>query len=880
MKYYRFILQPIKERIFHVLSLNILLGCFLFCSCEDNIEQPSYSSRMVFKSEIRSSWTSSTRSTTEVNEVSSAVTALQGSGKTLFLHTLYTDSIASVFTEDCCDTTVLTRATPVTNANMYHSFGISAYSYIGSWSESRMPNYFYNATATKNGNTYTLPSTYYWPGVSYKMKFFAYAPVEKGRYQLSGIDYPGSPILNVRIPGDVNEQADLLVANTEEVSGNHGSTVPLAFHHALTAIRIECGSDLQDGTVKSVSLKNVYSKGGFNLGTLSWEHVNSPATFSQTLNKSTSGTPGEILTTDAQTFMMLPQILPEGAQLEVVFTDNTGTNHTLTASINGMRWPIGKTVTYKISSSSINWTYTLNVSKPDDFTYVGGTQYYSVTSFRQSSKGIKEAVAWSVQYSEDGIHWTNTKPEWLTAFTSSGAGGTTAQSYDATVSSQKGIDDNPHVTALRNASPKGTKATPYNLANQSNGGATNENTANCYVVNAPGYYSFPLVYGNAIRNGKNNTSAYTTGMGLYLLRMFINHTGNTITNPYIINNICCVPSKAELVWQDEPNLLTEINYNIGLNGGCISFKVDKKTIRQGNAVIAIKNERNQILWSWHIWVTDENINKMIAVTNNQDVVYNMMPVNLGWCDGYTITYAERSCRVKFTAGDKKEIMIIKQAAKSITNSGNHPFYQWGRKDPFLPSNGLDNGNKTWYDKDGIASTSNPTRANLLSGSRCIKNYILNPNVMHSRNQGDDSYYNLWSVNNNSTSENNNTVIKTIYDPCPIGFKLPAVNAFTGFTTTGNSTNIEMQLNGFWDVSRNGWFFYTNSTKKQTIFFPASGFRDNSTGELRSVNKSGTYWVATPKSLSAGRHFLFYSSAVYPLNYGNRASGHAIRPSQE
>ena len=49
-----------------------------------------------------------------------------------------------------------------------------------------------------------------------------------------------------------------------------------------------------------------------------------------------------------------------------------------------------------------------------------------------------------------------------------------------------------------------------------------------------------------------------------------------------------------------------------------------------------------------------------------------MPVNLGWCDGRTETYAERSCKVKFTAGDASKEVIIKQASNSIAMGSNHP----------------------------------------------------------------------------------------------------------------------------------------------------------------------------------------------------------------
>ncbi|MFK1951748.1 fimbrillin family protein, partial [Bacteroides fragilis] len=159
---------------------------------------------------------------------------------------------------------------------MYDSFGVSAYSYTDSWSESKTPNYFYNATASKSGGNYTLSSTYYWPGASYKMKFFAYAPKDNGNYVLSANTQAGSPTISVTIPGNVDEQKDLLVAKTDELDGNINTAVPLTFSHALTAIRFVCGDDMQGGTVKSVSLKNVYSKGTYNMETESWSSVNTP----------------------------------------------------------------------------------------------------------------------------------------------------------------------------------------------------------------------------------------------------------------------------------------------------------------------------------------------------------------------------------------------------------------------------------------------------------------------------------------------------------------------------------------------------------------------------------------------------------------------------
>jgi hypothetical protein len=883
MKFSHFTSFSDRYTFLHHLLLALVSGGICLSSCEEDMDRPSLSSYVSFTSEISSSWTPSTRSTTNADALQGTVTTLQGGSTPLYLHTLYTDSIESPFSDSSPDTVILTRSAPIKDDNMYNSFGVSAYSYIGSWDESKTPNYFYNVAASKSGSGYNLSSIYYWPGASYKMKFFAYAPEDNGQYVLSGSTHSGSPTISVTIPGSVDDQKDLLVAKTDELAGNTNTAVPLTFHHALTAIRFVCGDDMQGGTVKSVSLKNVCSKGIYNMGTQSWSNVDTPVTFSQTLNKSTTGTVNEALTTATQTFMMIPQTLPDGAQLEVVFTDNSSVDHTLIADIKGQFWPIGKTVTYKISSSSINWTYTFTVSGPADFTYTGGTQQYSVTSYRQNTKGDKEPVRWSAQYSVDGGNsWTDNRPDWLTVFTVSGTGGETVQAYNATVLAQTGMDNNFHTSALQNATEKGTENVPFNLANQTNGGMVDENTANCYVVRAPGYYSFPLVYGNAIKNGATNFSAYisTAPSGPNILSNFINHTGNAITDPYISKNADCTPVKAELIWQDAMNLVTNIKYN-NIGNGNISFCVNKNTIQQGNAVIAIKDANNNVLWSWHIWVTDEDINQTIEITNRQSKKYKFMPVNLGWCDGAVTIYTERSCKVRFTAGNQSQEIAIKQVSASITTvGGNNPYYQWGRKDPFLPSNGLNDTSKIWYDKSGVSSTGNPATQHFYTGATCIRNYILNPNIMQEQHSGDNLYLNLWDINNNNNYYNDDLVVKTIYDPSPVGFKLPDGKAFTGFTTTGRNTSTFSEINGMWDSSLKGFNFYTDSSKSKTIFFSASGYRYYSFGAPGYVGGYGYYWLANPRSQYYGGGLGFFSSSISLDSRANRALGVGVRPSQE
>ena len=99
------------------------------------------------------------------------------------------------------------------------------------------------------------------------------------------------------------------------------------------------------------------------------------------------------------------------------------------------------------------------------------------------------------------------KPAWLRSLTKeSGNGGTAAEQGVATLSNDVIDLAAKRNKELQDATPLGSAANPYNLSNNTGADAV-QNTANCYVISAPGYYSIPLVYGNAIKNGATNASA-------------------------------------------------------------------------------------------------------------------------------------------------------------------------------------------------------------------------------------------------------------------------------------------------------------------------------------------------------------------------------------
>lgn len=242
----------------------------------------------------------------------------------------------------------VTRATPVDENNFYDEFHVLAY-----WKKNGLlveeQFYMEEVVSKKGNNLWSATNTYYWPGDGHSLQFYAWAPVNAFA---ATPKIPTETTLEYTVPSDVALQNDLVVTTTDELNGNSNTVVPLIFRHICTAVRFETGSQMQAGTISSVTLKGIKKTGTYDMATDTWELTEDTDDFTQELNHATTGTEtaGSEVTSAAQTFMMLPQTLSDGATVEVVFVDGTtGTKRTLSASIAGMDWPQGTTVTYRIS---------------------------------------------------------------------------------------------------------------------------------------------------------------------------------------------------------------------------------------------------------------------------------------------------------------------------------------------------------------------------------------------------------------------------------------------------------------------------------------------------------------------------------------------------
>lgn len=81
---------------------------------------------------------------------------------------------------------------------------------------------------------------------------------------------------------------------------------------------------------------------------------------------------------------------------------------------------------------------------------------------------------------------------------------------------------------------------------------------------------------------------------------------------------------AFILWADSPELID--NVTLEDNGDYINFHVGRHTIAQGNAVIALRSDKNNIVWSWHIWVTEKDWSeKRITTTDALGNTYVLAP---------------------------------------------------------------------------------------------------------------------------------------------------------------------------------------------------------------------------------------------------------------
>ena len=312
-------------------------------------------------------------------------------------------------------------------------------------------------------------------------------------------------------------------------------------------------------------------------------------------------------------------------------------------------------------------------------------------------------------------------------------------------------------------------------------------TANCYLIQGSGDYKFKSVIGN------------------------IDAT---------VGNVKSVEVLWESFGTDEMPNVGDLIASVSYKNGYIRFSTPEN-FRDGNAVIAAKNSKGAILWSWHIWCAEEGWQEQVYYNN----AGTMMDRNLG-----------------ATSATPGEV-------------GAHGLmYQWGRKDPFLGSSSI---------SSNVLAVSTGTW-NITSGSS-IANAEANPMT----------FYTNMSLPNGSWES-----MKTVYDPCPAGWRVPEGGGDGIWAKAlGSSAFVTLSF----DSSKSGINFSGTYGDSECIWYPTSGCRNSSDGGLIYVSTDGYYWSCSPYGSSIDNSYFlsFYNGGnVFPSGYNGRVLGYAVRCLQE
>ena len=300
-------------------------------------------------------------------------------------------------------------------------------------------------------------------------------------------------------------------------------------------------------------------------------------------------------------------------------------------------------------------------------------------------------------------------------------------------------------------------------------------------------------------------------------------------NPYIGGSSTQLDTEyIALVWESKIGVVKYLD----IRNGFASFYVGEQTddndestgkITPGNAIIGGYNADDELVWSWHIWVTNSNPTTETFMLNGHEV----MNINLG-----------ADCNSE-GAKDKEKIF------------GSYGlYYQWGRRTPFVGPyewNFYGNMDARMYNADervlyiDYCDCTDETGALTWANDNTLSFIKGNP----------ENGYDWLYASHNDTLWSTNT--KSEQDPCPAGWRVADISVFENLTIEAIDDNMS------WEEAQPmyGWNLEDSATG-ETHFFTAAGRRNYLDGRLDIINDddfrpipwSGYYWTASTDGADA------------------------------
>lgn len=333
-------------------------------------------------------------------------------------------------------------------------------------------------------------------------------------------------------------------------------------------------------------------------------------------------------------------------------------------------------------------------------------------------------------------------------------------------------------------------------------------TANCYLINtkedvdASGGRLYDGYFFNAMQAGNGD-------------RGLLNEPNRDL---YPDGSAELHPVSASILFQTQANTIR----NVELINGHVRFQLDERCYAQSdplqaNASIAVHDADGNILWSWLIWVTQEA----------EDVEFNY--------DGSSFTLLNMNLGANTAMPEDNPL-----ATYGL-------YYQWGRKDPSPRPPEANFNMKSMETIEFYGPNGEPVNyvSEFSSDENTIEDSARNPLLLMDQNiQGpnypfDWLYYEidrLWGES-----------VKTVYDPCPYGYKVPSGELETLFKYAQGGGGY-----GRYDISTYGLTVRGYGLNGE-VYFPFSGWKGYEAGvpdkghPWQSVGTVGDYQDARIRS---------------------------------